>query len=278
LKIEDYDSEVHDIELSLLLEGIYQRYGYDFRDYARASVTRRMAQFMQDNSNPSLLDITGRLLRDPDYFYRVIPYFSVSVTALFRDPHFYAALREKVIPMLRTWPNFKIWHAGCATGEEVYSMAILLQEQGILPRAQIYATDISQAALDTAKAGIYSLDTMRKGSANYHQAHGSNTLSEHYHVRYNAAAMNAQLRRRITFAQHNLVTDKVFGEMQMVICRNVLIYFNENLQNRVLELLWESLDYGGVLCLGDKETLAFSPIVERFQVIDKNNHIYKKVV
>jgi chemotaxis protein methyltransferase CheR len=270
------DAEVRDIEISLLLEAIFRRYGYDFRDYARASVTRRMEQFMQDNNNIPLLEATSRLLHDRNYFHRIVPYFSVSVTSLFRDPSFYVGLRDKVIPLLRTWPNFKVWHAGCATGEEVYSMAILLQEQGLLERAQLYATDISQAALDTAKSGIYSLDTLRKGSANYHQALGGSSLSDYYHVRYNAAAMSAELRRRITFAQHNLVTDKAFGEMQLVVCRNVLIYFNDELQNRVLELLWESLEFGGLLCLGDKETLTFSPMASRFQVVDERNRIYKK--
>jgi chemotaxis protein methyltransferase CheR len=272
------DVEIEDIEISLLLEAIYRRYGYDFRDYARSSVARRLSQFLQDSGNTSYLDVAAQVLRDVDFFYRLIPYFSVSVTALFRDPAFYSALREKVIPLLRTWPNFKVWHAGCASGEEVYSMAILLREQSILDRAQFYATDISQTALDKAKAGIYSLDTVRKGSANYHSCGGDGSLSDHYRVRYNAALMDAELRRRITFAQHNLVTDKAFGEMQMVICRNVLIYFNEQLQERVLELIWESLDFGGFLCLGDKETLTFSPIAERFEAVDEKNHIYKKLV
>ncbi len=270
--------EVEEIEISLLLEGIYRRYGYDFRDYARASVTRRMTQFLQDSGCESYLDVAGKLLRDAEFFYRLIPYFSVSVTALFRDPSFYAALRSNVVPLLRTWPSFKVWHAGCATGEEVYSMAILLREQGIIDRAQLYATDISQGALERGREGIYSLETLRKGSKNYHLAGGGNSLSEHYRVRYNAGAMDAGLRRRITFAQHNLVTDKAFGEMQMVVCRNVLIYFNDQLQERVLRLFWESLDFGGFLCLGDKETLAYSPMADHFEAVDEKNRIYKKSI
>jgi len=271
-------TEAGRIEVNLLLEGIFQRYGYDFRDYARASVERRIAQFLDDTGNTDLMQVTGRVLRDPEFFYKLIPYFSISVTALFRDPPFYQAVREKVVPLLRTWPHFKVWHAGCATGEEVYSMAILLHEEGILDRAGIYATDISERALEKARAGIYSLEVVQKGNRNYQAAGGNSSLSDYYHVRYNAAAIQAHLKKRLTFALHNLVIDKAFGEMQMVVCRNVLIYFNDYLQNQVLDLLWESLEYGGFLCLGDKETLAFTPAAARFQVVDERHRIYKKKV
>lgn len=270
--------EVERIELVLLLEAIWQRYGYDFRGYALASIARCTDRFLRDQGVATYSDVTARVLRDPDFFRALVPYYSVSVTALFRDPHFYSALVEKVFPRLRSWPHFKVWHAGCATGEEVYSHAILLREAGIGERSTLYATDISQPALDTGKAGIYSLEVVRKGAANYVAAGGRGALSEYYRARYMAAIMDAGLRRRITFARHNLAMDKSFGEMQLVFCRNVLIYFDEALQNQVLELLWESLDHGGFLCLGDKESLTFSSVADRFEVVDEAGRIYKKVV
>ncbi len=270
--------EIERIELNLLLEGIYQRYGYDFRGYAMASIARRTSHFLADRGLATYSDVTARVLREPDFFRSLVPYFSVSVTALFRDPHFYSALVSKVFPRLRSWPHFKVWHAGCATGEEVYSHAILLREAGIAERSMLYATDISQPALDTGKAGIYSLEVVRKGATNYLEAGGHASLSDYYLARYMAAIMDPDLRRRITFARHNLAMDTSFGEMQLILCRNVLIYFDEALQNKVLELFWESLDHGGFLCLGDKETLSFSSVADRFEVVDEAGRIYKKTV
>lgn len=272
------EGDIWRIEVGLLLEAIYQRYGYDFRDYARASVERRLGQLLQDSGCGNLSEVTARLLRESEFFHRIVPYFSISVTALFRDPFFYQAVREKVVPLLRTWPHFKVWHAGCATGEEVYSMAILLREEGVLDRAMIYATDISQPALDTGRAGIYPLEILRKGSTNYLDAGGRASLSDYYHARYGAAALDSALSNNVTFARHNLAMDANFGEMQMIVCRNVLIYFNEDLQNAVLELFHESLDHGGFLCLGDKETIAFSSVADRFTVVDEKARIYKKRV
>ena len=270
--------EIERIELCLLLEGIWQRYGYDFRGYAMASIARRTGQFLADRRLSTYSEVTARVLREPDFFRALVPYFSVSVTALFRDPHFYRALVEKVLPRLRSWPHFKVWHAGAATGEEVYSHAILLREAGIGERSMLYATDISQPALDTGKAGIYSLEVVRKGAASYVAAGGRATLSDYYRARYSAAIMDPDLRRRITFARHNLAMDTSFGEMQVIFCRNVLIYFDEALQNKVLELFWESLDHGGFLCLGDKESLTFSSVADRFEVVDEPGRIYKKIV
>jgi chemotaxis protein methyltransferase CheR len=274
--MSDVSQDVRRIEVSLLLEAIYQRYGYDFRDYARASVERRLGQLLSDFGAETLSEITARLLREPEFFHQIVPYFSVSVTALFRDPFFYLALREKVMPMLRTWPHIKVWHAGCATGEEVYSVAILLKESGIYDRSMIFATDISQPALDTGRAGIYPLEILKKGSGNYQQAGGQGSLSDYYHARYGAAAMDAELASRVTFARHNLAMDKSFGEMQMIVCRNVLIYFNEELQNTVLKLFLNSLEHGGYLCLGDKESLTFSEVRDHFVVVDEKARIYKK--
>ncbi len=274
----DPTNDIERIEVNLLLEAIFQRYGYDFRDYARASVERRLGQFLQADDVQSFSDVTARVLREPQYFHQLLPYFSVCVTSLYRDPFFYEALRNKVVPLLRTWPHIKVWHAGCATGEEVYSLAILLREEGIFERSLLFATDINQAALETGKAGIYSLEILRQGSQNYHKAGGKGSLSDYYRARYDAGVMDASLSHRMTFARHNLAMDKSFGEMQMIICRNVLIYFNQELQDAVLRLFAESLDHGGFLCLGDKETLAFSAVADLFVPVDDKARIYKKRV
>lgn len=278
MKIVSRDSsEITDIEIDLLLEAIYRRYGYDFRNYSRTSIERRLTQFLMDKKCSTYSEITGRILRDITFFHELVSYFSISVTALFRDPFFYTALHDKVLPFLRTWPHFKIWHAGCATGEEAYSMAILLTDAKIIKRATIYATDISQSALETAKTGIYNLNTIKQGSINYLEAGCINSLSDYYQALYGAALLNTNLKNRITFSRHNLVIDKSFGEMQMIICRNVLIYFNQTLQNQVLELFWESLEFGGFLCLGDKETLWFSSVADKFSIVDEKAKIYKKI-
>ncbi len=272
----DSSAEVMRIEVGLLLEAIHQRYGYDFREYARETVERRIAQFLVDAHVPSLSELTSRVLREAPLFYQLVGYFSVNVTALFRDPFVYAALRRHVVPMLRTWPYIKVWDAGCATGEEVYSVAILLEEAGLYERSTIYATDISVSALETARAGIYPLDTVSRGSSNYLASDATASLSQYYHAQYDAAAIEPRLRRRITFAKHNLAMDASFGEMQLIVCRNVLIYFNRDLQDQVLEMFWDSLENGGFLCLGDKESLSFTSVADRFEVVDDNARIYKK--
>lgn len=273
---ETADDAVSRIEVALLLEAIYQRYGYDFREYARETVERRVAQFVSDVGCAHVGELTARVLRDPSLSYRLIGYFSVNVTALFRDPFVYDALRRHVVPMLRTWPHVKVWDAGCATGEEVYSLAILLTEEGLYDRTTLYATDISASALETARAGIYPLEILLRGSANYLASGARASLSGYYHARYDAAAMRATLRRNVTFARHNLAMDASFGEMQLVVCRNVLIYFNRDLQDHVLELLCDSLENGGYLCIGDKESLAFTSVADRFEVIDEEAKIFKK--
>ncbi len=269
--------EIQTIEIDLLLEALFRRYGYDFRNYSRHSIERRLAQYLTENNYRSYLELAAALIRNRIDFLNFLPYFSISVTALFRDPFFYAALRDKVLPILKTWPHFKIWHAGCATGEEPYSMAILLDEHQILERATLYATDISSPALETARLGIYSLETMKQGSANYMDYKGIASLSDYYHVKYGAAKISSRIKKNIAFSRHSLVDDKSFGEMQLIICRNVLIYFNEQLKNQVLELFFESLEFGGYLCLGDKESLMFSSVEHCFSVIDDKARIYKKI-
>ncbi|RIZ69088.1 MAG: protein-glutamate O-methyltransferase CheR [Methylococcales bacterium] len=272
------DIEIANIEIDLLLEAIYKRYGYDFRSYSRSSLERRLTQFLIDKQCGSYSEVINRLLRDRSFFYELITYFSISVTALFRDPFFYSALRDKVLPFLKTWPYFKIWHAGCATGEEAYSMAILLNDEQLLNRAMLYATDISQSALTIGKTGVYPLETIKMGSINYLKSGGSASLSHYYHANYGNAAIKPYLKKSITFSLHNLVTDKSFGEMQMIVCRNVLIYFNDQLKEQVLQLFWESLEYGGFLCLGDTESLMFSSVADKFITVDEHAKIYKKKI
>lgn len=270
------EADARRIELELLLEAIHLRYGYDFRDYARETIGRRVTQFQNDTGTPSLTALIADLLRDVGVFYRLVPYFSVSVTALFRDPFVYAALRARVVPVLRTWPHVKVWDAGCATGEETYSLAVLFAEEGLGERTTVYATDISAPALEMAQAGVYPLESFQRGGRNYLESGGRGSLSDYYHAKYGAGAMDSRLRQRLTFARHNLAMDSSFGEFQLIVCRNVLIYFNRALQDAVLELFWESLDNGGFLCLGDKESVLFSSVAERFETVDAEARIYKR--
>ena len=275
---KDQDRQTERIEIDLLLEAIYLRYGYDFRDYSRETLERRTRHFLADRRIAQVCDVIGRVLRDPVFFFDLISYFSINVTSFFRDPVVYAGLRERVAPMLRTWPHIKVWDAGCATGEEVHSLAILLHEEGLLDRTTIYATDINQSALDTAKACIYPLGNFRLGGANYLESGGRASFSDYYRADRDAGILDARLRGRATFARHNLAMDASFGEMHVVICRNVLIYFNSTLQDRALELFWDSLEYGGFLCLGDKETTDFTAVADRFELVDGQAKIFKKRV
>ncbi|HPQ67499.1 MAG TPA: protein-glutamate O-methyltransferase CheR [bacterium] len=268
--------EIENIEINLLLEAIFQRCGYDFRSYARASVERRIRQFLSESQCEKISEMIQLVLWDETFCSRLIQQFSISVTEMFRDPAIYLAIRRDVIPLLRTYPHIKIWHAGCATGEEAYSLAIILKEEGLFKRTTIFATDFNDSTLDRAKNGIYSIETIKEATRNYQIAGGRSSFSEYYHSKYNAAAIDASLKRRITFANHNLVTDHVFGEMHLIFCRNVLIYFNRELQNRVLKLFSESLVHGGFLCLGLKESIDFTDAVEDFEVVDKKMRIYKK--
>lgn len=268
--------ESEHIDIDLLLETIYQRYGYDFRSYARASIVRRIRQFRSNAGCTSVAEMIPRIIDDDEFASRLIRYFSIAVTEMFRDPLVYRAVREKVVPLLRTWPHCKIWHAGCATGEEVYSLAIVLKEEGIYDRTTIYATDFNNEALDRARAGIYEIGRLQEATRNYQQAGGKRSFSEYYHARYKAAAMDNSLKERVVFSSHNLASDSMFGEMHLVFCRNVLIYFNRDLQNRALGLFTESLVHGGFLCLGTKEDLQFSDFSDRYEPVDKKARIYKK--
>ncbi len=272
-----HDAQKEQIEIDLLLEAIFQRYGYDFRSYARASIERRVHQFISMEGLPSISEAIPRLMRDENFFGRLALYFSIAVTEMFRDPWVYLSLRQLVVPVLRTWPHFKVWHAGCASGEEAYSLAIVLKEEGVYDRATIYATDFNDVALGQARDGIYTLGKLQEATRNYQQAGGKASFSDYYHARYGAAAMDPSLRERIVFSNHNLASDSTFSEMHLVFCRNVLIYFNRELQDRVLNLFSESLVHGGFLCLGTKENLQFTEVAPRFEPIDAKARIYKKV-
>lgn len=263
------------IEINLLLEAIFQQYGYDFRNYSQASITRRVYQYLKKRELPTISHLIPLLLHDPAMLTDFVADLSVTVTEMFRDPGFYLSLRKKVIPFLKTFPFINIWHAGCATGEEVYSMAILLQEEGLSDRTHIYATDINEQALQTAQNRIYPLSKMRAYSSNYIEAGGKLSLSDYYYAEYDAAILSETLQKNITFATHNLATDAVFGNMQMVFCRNVLIYFNKTLQNQVLTLFRDSLQYQGFLCLGLKESLQFTAVRDKFVPVSAHERIFQ---
>ena len=270
-------AELQNIEVNLLLEAMYQRYGYDFRSYSRASVERRIRQFLSTSGHNSISELIHKTLHDKEFFSDLSQAFSVSTTEMFRDPFVYHAIQKKVLPVLRTWPHFKIWHAGCATGEEVYSLAIVLFEEQLSERATIYATDFNDASIAKAKDGIYALDRMQTFTRGYQSAGGSGSFADYYHARYDSAVMQGFLKSRMTFANHNLAVDHGFGEMHLIMCRNVMIYFEQELQNRVLQIFAESLVHGGFLCLGTKESLAFSAVARDFEEVDGKAKIYKKV-
>lgn len=272
----DDTRESENIEIRLLLEAIYLKYGYDFREYARAHIKRRIRHRVNMAGFSSISEMQHRILHDPDFFRKVLPDFSINVSEIFRDPSFYLTVRKEVVPLLRTWPFLKIWHAGCASGEEVYSMAILLKEEGLYKRTQIYATDFNETIVKKAREGIYSIDLMKGYTYNYQKAGGKGAFSDYYTAKYDSVIFDKFLKENIIFADHNLVTDQVFGEMNMVVCRNVLIYFNRDLQRRVIRLFMDSLTPGGFLCLGSKETLYFSGYADRFDTVAESEKIYKK--
>ncbi len=267
---------IEEIEVTLMLEGIFQRYGYDFRHYSPASIWRRVRHFMAKTGLEKVSEATARLLHDPAFFQQLLEDFSISVTEMFRDPEVYALLRREVIPFLRTYPFLKVWHAGCASGEEVYSLAILLKEEGLYERTTIYATDFNELVLEKARQGVYHIRDVKKYLDNYQRAGGAGSLHDYFDAHYDSVIMAKSLKKNITFARHNLVTDQVFGEMHLILCRNVMIYFDRSLQSRVFNLFNESLSRGGFLCLGKKETLRFSHIADQFQAVDKTMQVYRK--
>lgn len=269
--------DLEEIELSLLLEGVYRRYGFDFREYAAASLRRRVWRRVYAEGLTSISALQDRLLHDPVSMERLLLDLSINVTAMFRDPSFYVAFREKVVPALRTYPFTRIWVAGCSTGEEVYSLAILLQEENLYDRARIYATDINEAVLDRARSGVFPIDKMRDYTQNYIKAGGTRAFSEYYLAKYDGAQFQRSLIENVVFAQHNLVSDRSFNEFNVIICRNVMIYFDRTLQDRVHRLFYDSLMTFGVLGLGHKESIRFSPHEESFEELDPSEKLYRKV-
>ena len=268
--------EVEDVEIHLLLEGVQQVYGYDFRDYAAASIKRRLTQWLSESEFETFSQAQSRLLRDPELFFSLLQGITVNVTEMFRDPAFFRALREQVIPFLKTYPFVKIWHAGCATGEEAYSMAILLNEEGMAGRYRVYATDIDEVVLQKAAEGVMPMAEMQKYTRNYQKAGGKASFADYYTARYDRAILSADLKKNIVFAPHNLAVDAEFGEMNMVLCRNVMIYFKPALKERCLSLFDNSLLAGGFLCLGLKETLERRKMGERYDEVAPMTRIYRK--
>lgn len=266
-----------ELELDLFLEAVYRKYGYDFRSYSRASLRRRVQNQLDLLKVDNICELIHIVVNDEKIFVDILDQMTVNVTEMFRDPHFYKSFRENIAPQLKSYPSLKIWHAGCSTGQEVYSMCILLQELGLYEKTQIYATDIDSNVLKKAKKGIFPIQSAALYSRNYQESGGLNSLSDYYTARYDSIIMNNSLKKNIIFADHDLATDQVFSEMQVIICRNVLIYFNRALQNRVFHLFSNSLDYSGYLCLGSKESLRFSNCYSLYDTLDSQYKMYKKI-
>jgi chemotaxis protein methyltransferase CheR len=267
--------DVEDIEIQLFIHAMQLRHGYDFSEYAPASLKRRIQQLARTHDTGSISELNRRLLHEEGFVARVIEGLSVPVSEMFRDPSVFRSLRDKVFPVLASYPEINIWQAGCAHGQEVYSLAILLEEAGLYERSRIYATDFSDAALAIAAEGIYATREARDWSRNYMEAGGSHSLSDYYSARYDFIKLDKRLRRNVTFFNHNLVTDEVFCEAHLILCRNVLIYFSNTLQDRTLGLFRDSLVRGGFLCLGTRENIDFSPAAAGFADVDHALRIYQ---
>jgi chemotaxis protein methyltransferase CheR len=265
-----------EIELRLLLEAIHARYHYDFRRYAPPMLKRRLLHAAQRFQCQSLSELQARLLRDPALFRQLLSFLTIRVSDMFRDPSYYRALREKVVPYLQTYPSLKLWVAGCSTGEEVYSLAIVLREEGLFERSLIYATDINPDSLQTAQSGIYELERMAQFSEAYRQGGGRGSLADYYTAGYGSAVLDKSLREQVVFSDHSLTTDSVFAEVQLVSCRNVLIYFDRSLQDATIGLFREALCHGGFLGLGAKETLSHSVHAVAFKEFWRQDRIYQK--
>ena len=272
----DTFEKVEDIEIRLLLEALYHRYHYDFRNYAMSSIRRRLRQAREQLGFSTISAMQEHVLHDPDMLPRMLRYLTVQVSEMFRDPSYFLAIRQKVVPHLRTYPSLKIWVAGCSAGEELYSLVILFREEGLEERTLFYATDINPDALAQAEAGVYDIERVRLFTENHRQAGGKSSLSDYYTTAYNRCALDKSLRRNVVFSDHSLVTDQVFGEMQFVSCRNVMIYFDRPLQDRAIGLFRDSLPHNGFLGLGAKETLRFSAHADSFREFVREEKIYQR--
>jgi chemotaxis protein methyltransferase CheR len=273
---ETFD-KIEDIEIRLLLEALYVRYHYDFRSYAMSSLRRRLRQAREQLGFPTISAIQEKVLHDETMLSRLLGYLTVQVSEMFRDPSYFRAIRDKVVPHLKTYPSLKIWIAGCSGGEELYSFVILFREEGLEDRTIFYATDINQDALRIAEAGVYDLDRMQLFTENHRKSGGKSSLSDYYTTGYGRATFDRSLRERVVFSDHSLVTDAVFGEMNLISCRNVMIYFDRPLQDRAVGLFKDSLARKGFLGIGSKESLRFSAYAHSFSELIKEDKIYQKV-
>jgi chemotaxis protein methyltransferase CheR len=269
--------QLEKLEIELLLHGLYEWCGYDYRNYAYHSIRRRIWHRVHAEKLSSITSLLDKLLHDPECLQRTIADFSIHVTEMFRDPSFFLEFRKEVIPLLQTYPSIRIWHAGCSSGEEVYSMAILLHEAGLYEKTKIFATDISTKVLRVAKSGTFPMEYMKKYTNNYMQAGGERAFSDYYSVSKDYVKFHPFLSKNIVFAQHNLATDRSFNEFHVILCRNVLIYFNKELQAKVHNLFHESLCPLGILGLGDKETISSSNVADFYEHISMKQKLYKKI-
>jgi chemotaxis protein methyltransferase CheR len=274
---ENISNELESLEIRLLLEAVFSQYGYDFRDYNPASISRRVQKRVKAEKLKTISGLTERVLHDQTCMSRLFFDLSINVTTMFRDSDFFLAFREKVIPLLATYPFIRIWVAGCSTGEEVFSISIILKEAGLLERCRIYATDINEEILETARSGIFPLKMMREYTANYHASGGTSAFSGYYTAKYDSAIFNPYLKENIVFAKHDLAIDTSFNEFNAIICRNTMIYFNRRLQNRVFELFHNSLATFGIIGLGSSESLKFSTIEGSYEQMDGNVKLYRRV-
>ncbi len=273
---DDVELELNDDNVEIILNDILANYGYDFRNYSRASLKRRISRLLIHDRFLSFAEFRFRLKNDTEYFNRFVEQITVNVTEMFRDATFYKTLREQIFPMLATWPLIRIWHAGCSTGEEVYSMAILLHEANLLNKSLLYSTDLNPAVLENVRAGIFPLSQMKQYSESYILSGGKADFSSYYTAHYNAAKFHDFLGKKIVLATHNLVSDGSFNEFQLILCRNVMIYFDKQLQDKVLRLFYDSLEMFGYLALGSKETLRFTDVQNHFTQVANKEKIWRK--
>lgn len=270
------EANIQDEEIELLLTDLIDHYGYDFTEYSKASMKRRVNRLFTVDNFASFDIFRDRIKNDPAYLKRFVEEITVNVTEMFRDPWFFKMIRKEVLPILATYPLIRIWHAGCSTGQEVYSMAIMLQEANLLHKSILYATDLNPDVLHKASLGIFPLSAMKEYSMNYIEAGGENEFSSYYHARYDRVLFNKELANKMVFATHNLVSDRSFNEFQLILCRNVMIYFEKELQDRVLNLFDSSLEPLGFLALGAKETLRFSGVAGKYKIFHDKGKIWRK--
>ncbi|OAH59711.1 MULTISPECIES: protein-glutamate O-methyltransferase CheR [Bacillaceae] len=274
---DQFQNKLEEIEIDLLLEGIYRYYGFDFRNYALPFLQRRIWNRIRAEKISSISGLQERILHDPFVMKKLFNDFSINVTEMFRDPSFFLSFRTKIVPILREYPYIRIWHVGCSTGEEVYSMAILLHEEGLYEKTRIYATDMNENVLKIAKDGEFPINRMQIYTKNYLAAGGTRAFSEYYTVKHDNATFHSFLTKNVVYAQHNLTTDRSFNEFHVIICRNVMIYFNKELQNHVYKLLHESLSLSGFLGLGSKEGIKFTSIANYYEEVDTFEKLYRKI-